>query len=169
MITFRNSVFETNSSSTHSLCMYSYNNKEKPDYVTFSADCFGWENEVVSASDYLYTAILCKHGLHSRDDDCITEDDILEIDEIQRIKKLLEDNGIVPIFIVPRHNDFYIDHEEELGDFFRKQFYNDELLLNFILYGVVRCGNDNDASSWKDKKDLELMKNGYTEIYYKGN
>lgn len=55
----RRSVFETNSSSTHSICI-----SKKPVNINtervigFEIGDYGWENGCVDIKDYLYTAIM---------------------------------------------------------------------------------------------------------------
>ena len=57
MIQIRAGVFETNSSSTHSIAI-----SKKPvvigKSIRFGIGEFGWENDCVDTADYLYTAIL---------------------------------------------------------------------------------------------------------------
>lgn len=58
MIQIRSEVFETNSSSTHSICI-----QKKPvdaDYrsITFALGYYGWGMQTVNFADYLYTAIM---------------------------------------------------------------------------------------------------------------
>ena len=59
MITVRNAVFETNSSSTHAISFITnYDLDKLPHYVSFHLDSFGWETRYVNGLDYLYTAIV---------------------------------------------------------------------------------------------------------------
>jgi len=59
MITVRNAVFETNSSSTHAISFVTnYDLDKLPHYLSFHLDRFGWESKYVNALDYLYTAIV---------------------------------------------------------------------------------------------------------------
>ena len=57
MIQIRSGVFETNSSSTHSICIPK-KTKSTVNFVDFEIGEFGWENESVDPASYLYTAIL---------------------------------------------------------------------------------------------------------------
>ena len=54
MIQIRSSVFETNSSSTHSIAI-----SKKPvvagKYIRFCIGEFGWANGIADTADYLYT------------------------------------------------------------------------------------------------------------------
>lgn len=58
MIQIRNSVFETNSSSTHSICITTNKQAEFPDFIDFQTGYFGWGEDEVSPANYLYTAIM---------------------------------------------------------------------------------------------------------------
>ena len=53
----RSSVFETNSSSTHSIAI-SKAHVVAGKYISFRIGEFGWENGCADTADYLYTAIL---------------------------------------------------------------------------------------------------------------
>ena len=53
----RRNVFETNSSSTHSICI-SKAPVTAGKYIHFRIGEYGWENDCVNIADYLYTAIL---------------------------------------------------------------------------------------------------------------
>ena len=51
----RSSVFETNSSSTHSIAIP--RSCDKQNYISFRIDEFGWSFDEVDPADYFYTAI----------------------------------------------------------------------------------------------------------------
>lgn len=57
MIQIRNGVFETNSSSTHSICISKKPVDADGCHVDFHFGEFGWENDDADVADYLYTAI----------------------------------------------------------------------------------------------------------------
>lgn len=56
-------MFETNSSSVHSICI-----SKKPvgdvkgKKISFYLGEYGWENSTVDTPDYLYTAIMCQNN-----------------------------------------------------------------------------------------------------------
>lgn len=83
----RSSVFETNSSSTHSIAI-----PKKPvvtgEYISFSIGEFGWENDCVDTADYLYTAIL------EQDD----RDELLD-----KLKDILNNHSIKYKFEEPKY------------------------------------------------------------------
>ena len=135
----RNSVFETNSSSTHSIAI-----SKKPvvigKYIHFNIGEFGWENDCVDTADYLYTAILEQN----------------ESDElIEQLKEILDNHSIKYTFEEPKYRTFsngkykwldygYVDHSYETREFIFAVL-NDEDLLMRYLFGdsCVYTGNDN--------------------------
>ena len=59
MIQVRGGVFETNSSSTHSICIQKKPVDADYSYIVFNTGEYGWDEREVNLGDYLYTAILC--------------------------------------------------------------------------------------------------------------
>ena len=135
----RNNVFETNSSSTHSICI-----SKKPvtigKSVYFGIGEFGWENDCADTADYLYTAILEQNNR-----------DVL----LDKLKGILEQYSIEYTFERPRFHisddgkrkwlDYgYIDHGYELKEFIDTLLSNEDLLMRY-LFGdsCVYTGNDN--------------------------
>lgn len=135
----RNSVFETNSSSTHSIAI-----SKAPvtvgKYIRFGIGEFGWENDCVDTADYLYTAIL----------------DQYDADELLgKLKQILYNHSIEYEFEEPKYRtsqdgtckwlDYgYVDHSSETRAFIFAVL-NDEDLLMRYLFGDsnVYTGNDN--------------------------
>lgn len=181
----RNGVFETNSSSTHSICI-----SKKPitdiilkRYLYFSLGEYGWGEEEVSPCDYLYTAIACDYNNFEK--------------RMYELKETLLNNGILFAFEEPKwSNDTKnryvlnanIDHSNELIDFLDEILDDEDKLLRFLLNydSVVYTGNDNDredSSRCRDAEDvfykyenkkMETIKNPNHdeekyEYYYKGN
>lgn len=136
----RKNVFETNSSSTHAICI----SKEKytgslPNHITFSHGEFGWEfgeyHETEYKASYLYQAIC----------DCnIGEDRKKKLDIII---KYLGEYGISCDF-VPNKNkkigDGYIDQAEDTLEFVNSVLSSKERLITY-LFGdsFIVTGNDN--------------------------
>jgi hypothetical protein len=134
----RNNVFETNSSSTHSICI-----SKKPvtigKNIYFGIGEFGWENDCVNTADYLYTAILVQ-------DEC---DELLG-----KLKKILDKYSIEYNFERPRYHTCddgykwleygYIDHSDELQEFLSIILSDEDMLMRY-LFGdsCVYTGNDN--------------------------
>jgi hypothetical protein len=189
----RSSVFETNSSSTHSIAVP--RDCKAVNNVIFSIGDFGWGWEEVDAADYLYTAIY-----HMAE----TESEAKE--KIEKIKSVLEEHGIAYHFgRVASHvwhdeydnrdyfclDNGYIDHGYELKDFVDELLNDENKLIRFLSGGLVFTGNDNSSTEERcfisrDEEYLEKynwdthtrtqIKNPYYmsnhadyEWYYKGN
>lgn len=162
----RHGVFETNSSSTHSICIAKKAVINLPSSITFRLDEYGWENDSVNTGDYLYTAIVC----------C---DDRRFEERMEKLKAVLANHHIIYNFIAIQwsksENYRYaenasIDHTEDLNEFL-DDILNDESKLLRFLFGnsTVYTGNDNssdeyslcnsaDETIWDDNKK-ELIKN----------
>lgn len=137
----RRNVFETNSSSTHSICISKAPVKVGK-HIHFRIGEYGWENDCVDTADYLYTAIL-----EQRD-----RDELLE-----RLKNILDSHSIEYEFEEPVYRtssdgtykwlDYgYIDHSGETRDFIDAMLSNDDMLMR-CLFGdsCVYTGNDNSS------------------------
>ena len=135
----RRGVFETNSSSTHSICI-----SKKPavirNSVSFRIGEFGWENDCVDTADYLYTAIL-EQG---------ESDELLD-----KLKEILDRHSIEYTFEEPDYETSsdgtykwlgygYIDHSSETREFMFAVLDDEDLLMR-CLFGdsCVYTGNDN--------------------------
>lgn len=178
----RNSVFETNSSSTHSIAI------SKAPVVTgkcinFNIGEFGWENGTADTADYLYTAILEQNN---------------STELINRLKEILDKHQIEYRFEKPRYEKSaygeyeylaygYIDHSQDLGEFLDAVLTNEDLLMRY-LFGdsTVYTGNDNqdenpsgcgiaDEYYWTEENGKYVKEpNPYHdsvnyEYFYKGN
>ena len=64
MIQIRSNVFETNSSSTHSICIQKKPVDADYSYIAFHAGEYGWEERIVNLGNYLYTAIINSNFLN---------------------------------------------------------------------------------------------------------
>lgn len=140
MIQVRNGVFETNSSSTHSICIQKKPVDADYSYITFNTGGYGWGEREVSLSDYLYTAILCldpdgKKGY------------------LSKLKSILDSHCISYEFEWPEYDekwhdykDCYIDHYDETAPFVEAMLSDEDLLLRglFGQDSVVYTGNDNE-------------------------
>lgn len=189
----RKNVFETNSSSTHSIAIPKKCNQ--PSYVSFNIDEFGWGWTEADVADYFYTAIY------------ETSETKEEADEkIARLKNILESNNIEYHFgDVDCHewtSDYnghtylsldngYIDHGFELKDFVEELLNDEYKLLRFLNGGLVFTGNDNsdteqrcfinrdeeylDDYDWSTKETFKIKNPYYMsnhedyEWYWKGN
>lgn len=173
MISIRQNVFETNSSSTHSMAI-PHTAKSIPKYLYFDLGEYGWDTESPSPESYLWTAI------------CYNKrEDYLEYKK--KLSNLCDKYRIGKDFSVPEYDDSgvlkygYIDHGNYLVDFIDMLFENEELLEKFLFGGLVYTGNDNneDDMMYSDREheyingrknpyyDENLSKN--YDWYYKGN
>ena len=168
MKTIRKSVFETNSSSTHSICISKKMPEKLPKIITFEAGQYGWKfDEVFDTASYLYTALATKSTQ-------------LETD-LAHIASVLEKHGIEYCFkplnmVFSMYSkklevvDVWIDHSNELSDFLRDIMSDDDRLLRFLCApdSKILTGNDNvvenDVTIFRD-----VPKEDTHEIYFKGN
>lgn len=141
MISVRTGVFETNSSSTHSIAIPK--SSSAPSYVSFHFDEFGWEFEEADPADYFYTAIY---------ETSKTLDEAKK--KVERLKDILDAHNIKYDFQRPKIDDGnsyfylesgYIDHGDELVDFVNDLLNDETKLLNFLSDGLVFTGNDNNG------------------------
>ena len=185
----RHSVFETNSSSTHSIAIP--RDGGTPTYISFNIGEFGWAFEEVDAADYFYTAIFA------------TSDTLEEAEEkISRLKDILYDYDIeydfgeVEFKPYDGYDGYYldngwIDHGFELKDFVNELLENDSKLIRFLSGGLVFTGNDNSdteercfinrdeeylddydyksRTSFKVKNPYYMKNHDDYEWYWKGN
>lgn len=189
----RNGVFETNSSSTHSIAIpRSCNNIN---YISFHISEFGWEWEEANPADYFYTAIY------------ETSESVHEVEEkTERLKDILNSYGIEYHFGEAKthiwHNDYnnkdylsldsgYIDHGSELTDFVDELLNDGDKLVRFLSRGLVFTGNDNsdaeercfierdqeflDGYNWDTRQEFKIKNPYYMsnhedyDWYWKGN
>lgn len=142
MKTIRKNVFETNSSSTHSICIT--NNVLFDDlrtHIDFKMQSFGWEedsfNDVETKANYLYTS-LCNNK---------------EYDLILAISDILNKNRITCTFQNPEDTKYggdleYIDHYSCLYEEFKKICINEEALKRYLFSSesFIVTGNDNSGN-----------------------
>lgn len=189
----RNSVFETNSSSTHSIAIPK--NCDTFNYISFSTDEFGWSFREVNSADYFYTAIY---------ETSQSEEEVNE--KIEKLENILKERNIEYRFNKPKthiwHYDYedkdylslddgYIDHGYELKDFVDELLNDGDKLVRFIFGGLVFTGNDNsdteercfisrdeeflDDFDWRTRESFKIKNPYYMsnhedyDWYYKGN
>lgn len=195
MIQIRDNVFETNSSSTHSLCISKdkFDYKNLPAYMNvYTDEVFGWGNDCLSTSDekasYLYTAMV----------DCNMTA------EMKDFEKKIENLGIKASFPkLEKHKgeDWYgirggVDHAGELIPFIHEVLVDEDKLCRFLFNpdSCVYTGNDgvddsddrcyvadaaeNDGYVWGYDKDGNYTSKSHVhpmynpehfEYYFKGN
>lgn len=146
MYSIRKGVFETNSSSTHSIVIErgKLNFEEalercfgkKGSVISFKGGEFGWESGVADNTQYLWTAIL--QFVWGVNDDGPEE-------WKKYISHALGIYGYQAEFLLPTENDFwYIDHGYELEDFINWIAQSPDNLIRYLVTGEVYTGNDND-------------------------
>lgn len=164
MIKIRNSVFETNSSSTHSICISNEKFIEDlPSYVKFSLGNFGWEENrldtINEKASYLYTAICELEQYHV----------ISKSECINFIVKVFNKNNIQYDFEEPTKDPWWygIDHvsEDDMIDFVKLVCHSEKRLLKYLFSekSFILTGNDNDDSN------VSINVTYKHEEYYKGN
>lgn len=186
-------VFETNSSSTHSIAIPK--SCEDTNYITFHIGEFGWGWEEVEPADYFYTAIY---------EASETKEEVEK--KIKKLKGILDSHGIGYRFGKAEthiwHSDYgnkdylcldngYIDHGSELKDFVDELLNNGDKLVRFLSRGLVFTGNDNsdaeergfierdqeflDDYDWTTRQEFKIKNPYYMsdhedyEWYWKGN
>ena len=146
-VTVRKNVFETNSSSTHSIAISKNTPTEFPKSITFSKGEYGWECEEYSVPDYLYTAIT--ESPH-------------EGEYLEKLKQTLDKNGIEYSFDTDESWYPGIDHGYELEDFLEAVFSDEDLLLRCLFgEGTVYTGNDNAGYTEEDARGCLIAESEY--------
>lgn len=162
MKTIRHNVFETNSSSTHSIAVPKSCSEVKN--ITFHVDDFGWGFEEADPADYFYTAIYAT-----------SDNEELVNEKLSKLKTILEERGISYKFMpVNTHTNTYlgteyfyldngyIDHGGELGDFVDELLEDGDKCVRFLSEGLVFTGNDNADS---EKRGFVERYSKYLETY----
>ena len=169
----RQGVFETNSSSTHSICIAKDTELTIPKSLHFKFGEFGWEHNTLQSIEekgtYLYT------GLIANDRNV----------DINNIVQLLKDKGIdvtveEPIYekrsytssdgnlveYVIGKNIGYVDHSSDMGDFLNAVCEDESKLMSYLFSDLsfIITGNDND-----DEDGVEINVSYPHDKYYKGN
>lgn len=139
----RCNVFETNSSSTHAICITrkDVDTSNLPNHITFTHGEFGWEFEVHEGTwnkaSYLYQAIcdLC-YGNNEKKEEMLNT-----------LESLLKEYGIECEFEPDKdkeYGDGYIDHSSETAEFVNAVLTDSDKLIKY-LFGdsIIITGNDN--------------------------
>lgn len=182
----RKSVFETNSSSTHSICINSTGDYMIPEKIHFENDgCFGWDwdtyNDVYAKAGYLYIALLerCHWNCEDKNN---TEQLLNSVKEVQnKLTSMLTELGVKEVtFDDVKINEYiyndethryisfggYIDHTEDLDDFITAVMSDKELLAHYLFCpdSCVITGNDNS-----DDELCSYVPESCDVEFYKGN
>lgn len=165
----RNNVFETNSSSIHTITVVNKSVElpitAKEIYVGLGE--FGWELECYKEPhdilSYIYTAICYNYGKEYK-----TYTKFIEkvLSERTNVRLSWEE----PIFDKYSNKYYlengYIDHGYELKKWLEDLFDDDDLLLATIFGGIIETGNDNDDSGGSSIIPADVRE---YYSYYKGN
>lgn len=160
----RRGLFETNSSSTHSIVIG--NNGQDiyanlPERVEFRGGEFGWEHELYydmqSKANYLYTSIVwCEHDTN---------------EAVNKIRNILSKWNIeVDFEELNEKGDFkrfaYVDHGYENNDLVQKLCNDETLLMNYLFSdnSYIETGNDNETIVFEGEEPKNVLLD-----YYKGN
>ena len=169
----RHGVFETNSSSTHAICISTLDEELSiPETIEFGFGDYGWEFDTLCSkrdrANYLYTCLAY-----------FSWDKVKEY--IEFIRKTLKSAGVHNIYfddlrvavstwgdekaeywIKP---DGYVDHGAEAYEFVKAVCSNEKLLLNYLFSNksYILTGNDND------ERDVVINEDYPHEEFYKEN
>lgn len=161
----RNNLFETNSSSVHTITISKSNSIAILDKLHFEGGEFGWDvceyrSPAVKAS-YLYTALA--YDKNTRDEKMKEIVEILERHGCSTTYDEFVDDGW--------YENGYIDHAEDLYDFLNIVLKSEKNLLNY-LFGDSVLYTYNDNMSYSDSTFFEHIMSLNTDKYYiitKGN
>lgn len=135
----RRNLFETNSSSVHSIVITKEPNVSIPESLHIIRKEFGWENRtyvnVENRVSYLYTGIL----------GCFKNEE--QESYVNRLIEFLEKFGIEVEIDHDNDSDWYgIDHVDELLDFIKDIFNDEDYLFNYLFSptSYIMTGNDNE-------------------------
>lgn len=164
MIKIRKNVFETNSSSTHAMCVCTEKmpiDMFKGQTLNFQFGDFGWEFfEYYFSGDkanYVYTLA---HNF----------DDLEEFEN--KVYQWGQEEGINVVFNSLEDSDCeigYVDHGTEAEDFYNYITSSKEVFFNFIYNpkSFIITGNDNSDEYNEDSFNIQV---GYPHLaFYKGN
>ncbi len=152
----RQNVFETNSSSTHAICITKndiLDDKEEKQHIIFHIGNFGWElrefYDVHTKAEYLYTAILYND----------------RFDLLKKLQNILDKYEIsytfmAPVFAKDSAGGRYlfngrIDHGYNLKHFIEEVCNDEGKLLRYLFSSesFILTGNDNSYVVWNIKVD----------------
>lgn len=150
----RQGVFETNSSSTHSICIAKDVELIIPESITLCFGDFGWERDTLQSvhdkASYLYTGLMCND----------------RTDDLNKIINILKDRGVQCHSHEFTYSDSgYVDHSYELTEFLNAVCADEDKLMNYLFspLSFVLTGNDNDDD------DVNISVSYPHDEYYKGN
>ena len=156
--TIKQGLFETNSSSIHTITIQKDSTFSIPDEITFKVGEFGWEFETYSDTNYK-TSYLFTTLCQLYDSEKLTS-------EITYITQALEEINVETNVIYPYIDEWYsIDHVGDLGAFIDDLLKDKQLLYSYLFNPNSIIGNDN--SEIEVGPEDEDLPNFY--YFYKGN
>lgn len=150
----RQSCFETNSSSTHAICIATGSDFEIPKIVKFGFGEFGWEIDKLSSkserADYLYTCLACINDFEKIKEyllfisNTLHKHGVKDIDFEDLKIELFDCDGEIHSYIAPKYG--YVDHGYEALEFVEAVCTDEWLLLDYLFSddSFILTGNDND-------------------------
>ena len=175
MINIRHGLFETNSSSTHAICIATSNDGLViPNELTFRFNDFGWDEhfyyDVEDKASYFYTALY-----NSYDEDIKKNFENIK----NHIYEVLGNAGCECWFDRARPSKWgrwmesgYIDHQNEIDPLIHKLIKNDKMLFRFLFSpdSFVVTGNDNNDWFYDWEEDFDGSETAEkVDVFYKGN
>lgn len=171
MVSIRKNVFETNSSSTHAICIAKTNKQQIPERIEINLHNyeFGWEEDKRDSTDeklaYILIGMLSYKNINEASK------------QISELSELLKDFGVKSLTIsgIEIHSygskpyfdtwDGYVDHANELEYFIELLLERPEVLKEYLFNNdsFILTGNDNSDS------DISINVNYEYEEFYKGN
>ena len=150
-------VFETNSSSLHSITVSARQPDEHPDSIHFECGEFGWETETythfMDKASYLWTAVVHIFGEWVGEKEGYYKLEGKEYEEVrEKIRKACIDFGVKNVTFQETFrkvgfsdNGGYIDHTPD-RDFVDELVNNEDRLQRYLFSddSCVATGNDND-------------------------
>lgn len=178
MRSIRRGAWETNSSSTHAICIKNIGwreckniNTSKIKTLHFGFGEFGWEWSKISTpeekANYLWTAIYF-----------LSEQDVIHTDVAswkKYITNTLEEINVEATFEDALKDELwkygYVDHVYELFDLIYKLSKNPTLLLSFLFKedSYIYTGNDNEENDMWEAIVDKLGEDENYYVYMKGN
>lgn len=156
----RNNVFETNSSSIHSIAISKEPVAGFPNVIYFHLGEFGWKFEEVDPADYLYTAIMYMYDGKDKKE------------KLDKLKSILDSHNIEYEFERPNpDNDMccmngYIDHVEDLDDFINAVLSEEDMLMR-LLFGNSHVFTGHDNSDAEEQAYIKRWNSAIKDYNYK--
>ena len=160
----RQGVFETNSSSTHSICIAKEAQLNIPKSLSFDFGEFGWEcNTLYSTEEkasYLYTGLMSNGRKEDADKifDTLKAKGIEVTAETPIYQKYTDGSEYV-------ENGGYVDHSDEMTSFLNAVCEDEGKLMRYLFSDLsfIITGNDNDD------EDVAIEVSYAYDSYFKGN